>query len=233
MGVLAIALFLQGSRGTLLTTLLAVATLAALKRRSPTVVLAAIAAIFAAVFFASAGADLTINSTEGDTKVAALIQHQVSGITNPSESTLGLHIEIYLRGLEQGLSSPIGEGPTKNRFKGTVSVKGQNQELSPEGEFPITLIALGVPAGIALLGIYLTAFRYAFRLYRLAPTARHAAWVGFLVAGGDQMLNGRLYFTSAVVAIGLGGMAVEWANRGAGGATPAAAIRPVPVVTHG
>lgn len=213
MAIVAGTLFLQGSRGTLLSAIFAVGLMWAVKRRSPVVVLVAIALTFIASFVAAAGADVTMSTTNVGQKgtTDALIHHQLSGLANPSSSTFGLHVRIYAEGIRQGLEHPFGLGPTKNKFEGTIKVKGEEQSYSPEGEFPISLIALGLPGGLALLAVYLTSVRYAFGLQRWQPGVRHLSWLGFLVAGNDQMLNGRLYFTSAMVGIAMGGLARDWA----------------------
>lgn len=237
--LVAIALLFQGSRGIFSAFLVAVVLVTILASTNPVVPLAATAAGLALVFLVTQGLDLSVDAQaeaqrEEASTFEALYRHQLEGLANPGDTTAQLHLTLYVEGIRQGLDNPLGLGPSNNRLAGSISVAGERSvEFSPENELAITASALGIPAALSLLVIYGTAFVYAFRLYRAEPTVRHLAWLGFLIAVGDQALNGRLYLTSSIIGLVMGGLATETAlmrarGRSAPPTAPAATRRPTP-----
>lgn len=212
--LLVVALFLQGSRGIFLAFFAGLVVTAAVRLRSIVLVSAVISAVVAGLFLVSQGLDLTVEpqtaeQLEATDRAGALWRHQIEGLLNPSSTTAPLHVELWTAGFRSGLENPLGNGPSNHSI---ASFKQRRDEgASPENELSITASALGLPAALALLAIYGTSFVYAFSVYRRRPTARHLAWLGLLVTVGDQALNGRLYFTSTLVALVLGALSTEYA----------------------
>jgi hypothetical protein len=106
--ILAVALFLGSSRAPLILTGLAIASLVALRPRRPSLAVA-----IAVVALAAAYGSTSVLGSAFSTSDNALVQHQVSGLTNPldsSDSTFLIHAELFLNGLEFGLSNPLGVG---------------------------------------------------------------------------------------------------------------------------
>jgi hypothetical protein len=105
--ILAVALFLASARTAFVLAGLAIAVLAALRPRRPALAVAvAVAAL--AVGYASVSV-LGSASTSGN----ALVEHQVSGLTDPLNgdvSTLKVHVDLFLEGIDFGLNHPLGAG---------------------------------------------------------------------------------------------------------------------------
>lgn len=218
------ALLLQGSRGIFALFLLALLVMTLISVKNPALPLAVAALGIAVIVLISQGIDVEVRAQDEVERqrastVEALFRHQIEGLANPSDTTASLHLALYAAGLRQGLENPLGLGPSNNRLIGTVVVEAGEASTvaSPENELAITASALGLPAAASLLVIYATAIVLAFRLYRAQPTVRHLAWLGMLVAVGDQALNGRLYLTSSIIGLVMGGLATEHARtRGRG-----------------
>jgi hypothetical protein len=106
--ILAVALFLSSTRSALILTALAIAVLAALRPRRP-----ALAVAVAVVALAAAYGSASVLGSAFSTSENPLVQHQVSGVTDPlnsSDSTLLIHIDMFLKGVDFGLSHPLGVG---------------------------------------------------------------------------------------------------------------------------
>jgi hypothetical protein len=106
--ILAVALFLSSMRSAFILTGLAIALMVALRPRRP-----ALAVVVAVVALAAAYGSASVLGSAFSTSDSALVQHQVSGLTNPldkSDSTLLIHLDLFLKGLEFGLGNPLGIG---------------------------------------------------------------------------------------------------------------------------
>ena len=98
----------RSSRSPLILAGLAIALLVALRPRRP-----ALAVAVAVVALAAAYGSASVLGSALSTSDNALVQHQVSGLTNPldeSDSTLLIHFDLFVNGLEFGLSNPLGVG---------------------------------------------------------------------------------------------------------------------------
>jgi hypothetical protein len=106
--ILAVALFLASARSAFVLTGLAIAVLAALRPRRPALAVA-VAVVALAVAYASVSVLGSTLSTSGN----ALVEHQVSGLTDPLNgdvSTLGVHVDLFVEGIDFGLNHPLGAG---------------------------------------------------------------------------------------------------------------------------
>jgi hypothetical protein len=106
--ILAVALFLASARSALVLTGLAIAVLAALRPRRPALAVA-IAVVALAVAYGSVSVLGSALSTSGN----AFVEHQVSGLTDPLNgdvSTLDVHVELFVKGIDFGLHHPLGAG---------------------------------------------------------------------------------------------------------------------------
>lgn len=231
LGLIVVALFLQGSRGIFASFIVAFIVMGLVKLRSGAVAFAVVSGVVALVLLISQGLDFsppTQAEQEEQSTVTAIVQHQFEGLLNPSSSTLPLHIELWTRGFSEGFSNPLGLGPSRNRIvtEGVGSpVADTGEDVgSPENELSITAAALGLPGAVALVAFYVAAAIAVVRLNRWRPSARHLAWLGMVLVVGDQALNGRLYVTSMIVAVVLGGIARDYAQMRAEQRRPATAI---------
>lgn len=219
LGVLTVTTFYQGSRGIFLSfTAVAILLTMVRRRGSPLPFIVATFLVFGS-YVISQGFDLEVDAQsererERASTATALFRHQLEGLLNPSDTTAGLHVDIYLRGFTEGLQNPVGLGPTRYAFAsdGSTALVGPDGQrlLSPENQLSVTISSLGIPPAVALLSINVIGVVAAVALYRREPTPRHLAWIGILLMAGEQSLNGRLYLASTIAALVLGGVATEW-----------------------
>lgn len=202
------ALFLQASRTTLLFCLLTVGILTVARIRSFAVTIATVGIAVAIVLFAFANPVPRAEEDEtrqGGADVGRLINHQLTGLTNPEASTAPLHLELILEGLEEGLQNPLGVGVSR----GTLASQRFAVEAyrSAENDIGNSLAALGVPGGLVLVLFIIAGIAGARRLYRLENHVRYLTWMGFGVACIFNWLNGGLYTTTMLLWLSMGGVA--------------------------
>lgn len=204
------ALFLQATRSVFLLVLLALLVTAVAYFRS--MLLLVVAVFFAGLLVAFAAAtEASVAPTDEDDKATgasadAAIEHQISGLLDPSSSTAPEHIELIRDGIERGFENPFGLGPTFGNNVGARIAGAQEEEfVSAENDVGNTFSGLGLPGGVALVLLIVTGLQAARRLYRADRDWLHLAWLGILVAGLSQWLNGALYTTSAILFLVLGG----------------------------
>lgn len=210
-GIFTVALFFQASRGIFLVYLLGIVVVIVARMRSLTFTLGLAALGVAFLLALQYGFDLVPPSASTDTSTrstaSALYRHQISGLFNPTSSTAGLHGQLVLDAFVDGFRNPFGVGPSRSSLASFKA--GTTTQPSPENEVAITIVALGIPAAVALAAVYVSGILGARALNRARPTVRHLTWLAFLVVVGDQALNGRLYATSMLVGLILGGVATE------------------------
>jgi hypothetical protein len=142
--ILAVALFLASARSALVLTGLAIAVLAALRPRRP-----AVAVAVAVVAVAAAYGSVSVLGSALSTSGNAFVEHQVSGLADPLNgdvSTLMVHVELFVKGIEFGVSHPLGAG---------VGVIGGAAKLSPDNvggstEFDVSdaFVSSGLVGGV-------------------------------------------------------------------------------------
>lgn len=209
-GLFTVALFFQASRGIFLAFLLGIVVVIVARRRSLTFTLGLAALGLSLLLALQYGFDVAPPAQPGEearSTASALYHHQISGLFNPTSSTAGLHGELVVNAFIDGFRNPLGVGPSRSSLASFKA--GTTTQASPENEVAITIVALGIPAAVALASVYVTGILGARRLHRAWPGPRTLTWLVWLVTVGDQALNGRLYATSALVALVLGGISAR------------------------
>lgn len=216
-------LFFQASRSIFIFCLLAMVAVYLVKKRTALAFIgvgSALATVFVLTTVVSvAPPDETEATGSRSTWVLAL--HQISGLTNPGESTAGLHLELIQSGFTAGVRNPLGLGISA----GSIVEDRENEDAgaSAENDVASTTAALGIPAGAALLGFVIVGIGAAYRMERLDPSWRHLAVFGLGVAAINQWLSGTLYSTSTLLFLSMGVVAREVADRTSRARLPAPA----------
>lgn len=141
----------------------------------------------------SIGVSFLGTSPLSDTRTRALIDRQVTGLSNPfdpSVSTLPIHFELVLNGFEQALRNPIGRG------LGTITSAGSrfgSESLATETDPSNMAVALGLPGFLAYAVIVILGFRRALHRARSSRDYLHLAALGILLVTALQWLNGGAY----------------------------------------
>lgn len=209
-----VALFFQGARGALIGTILALTVMLIARLRS-FVAFVFVAALVVVASMWVGNQSVSQDSgpkrpTKSEASSDAVVTHQLSGLTDPSSSSATLHIDQAVAGFEQGMRNPLGLGVSEATI---AAARREGATVTPENDIGNTLVALGLPGGLALIGIIIAGLSGSVRLYRLEPSARHLAWLGILVGSVGQWLNGSLYAVSTILFLTLGGMAREIGQR--------------------
>jgi hypothetical protein len=211
-GIVGYALLLSSVRSSLVLAAAALGSIAAARvRLRPGIALLAVALAVVAL-----GIGLSLVSPSAQTTTSAqanptgtLLQHDISGITNPtgSGSTLPGHLSETFGGIKSAFSQPIGYGT------GSVTLASHLGGSANAG----TESDLGNAAtGLGLLGLFLYVVVVVQGLlcaYRLAARRRDTlafAALGLLVVMLFQWLNGDLYSVAWLVWLSLG-----WVDRNA------------------
>jgi hypothetical protein len=148
------------------------------------------------------------SATSAVNPTGTLLQHDISGITDPSGSTLSGHLSETVAGVKSAFLQPIGYGTgsitlASGHLGGSTNA-GTEDDLGNAG------------TGLGLLGLVLyvvVVFQGLLCTYRLAVRRRDAlsvATLGLLVAVLFQWLNGDLYSVAWLVWLSLG-----WVDRNA------------------
>lgn len=211
-----VTLFLQASRSIFLFMLLSLVVTATARLRSPAVLLGCVVVVGGLVGLSARGEVAPPDQTESG-PVAVLVQHQLSGLTNPSQSTAPVHIDLVFRGFAEGLRNPLGLGVSHHSI--VRSKADPTTGPSSESDVPNAMATLGLPAGLALLAMIVVGLGAALRIQRYQPSARHLAWLGILVAAIHQWMAGSLYATSTILFLSLGGLARAVGDQTAGRGT--------------
>jgi hypothetical protein len=198
MTIVALALFYESQRTSIFISALALGVVLAarLKMRPITVALFGAAAIVALVVFAGAiGGGGGSAALQGpDSTATVLVNHQLSGITDPtgSGSSLPGHIKATRIGMFSAIKNPFGYGSgstnlAASRYSSTSKTTGT--EFDPGN--------MGIAFGIFGLVIYfLMLWRMTEMGYRLAMTRRDPLGLlvlGVIMATLLQWTNGNLY----------------------------------------
>jgi hypothetical protein len=196
--LLSVMLLLGSSRGIFLVTV-AVATLIAALR----VGRGRVALLLSIVGLAAAGGAIVVAAPLAAKSSNPLIAHQGAGLANPtdpSSSTLLLHLNLMKSGFRDGISHPLGSGTgattiASQKLAGASNSTDATQSTSQTTETDVTnsLIALGFPGPIFLLAIAFLVFRRSFSRYFGDHHPASLAAVGILLATFGGWLNGQEY----------------------------------------
>lgn len=192
-------IFVQGSRGPMLSFALTLATLWAVKSSSvqlwvPRLVLALAVGLGAGYLALSR---LTPDSFAPQLQKVA--DHQISGLTNPldqEQSTAATHASMKWLGIKRGILAPWGQGlGATTMAAGKFGSKGVNSEVDLSNVF----ISLGAPGGVLYLGIILCIILLALRTWAVDRHTAHLAIGGILSTTIGQWLGGAMYSIVPIV----------------------------------
>ncbi len=215
--LLGTAIVLDSSRGIVVLSVVALGVMVAARARLG-LVPAALAGVAAVAVLVVVLSHLGPHQVQGTGSTAALLNHQVSGLSqplNPQSSTLRIHLQELGQGLRSGFTNPVGHGTgsitlAASKFGGTA----QTTEVDPSN----AAVAWGVAGLAAYLVVVLVGMA---RAYRLAAARRDfvaLAVLGLLVATLLQWLNGGQYAVAWLPWLALGWVDRSWISwRSAGG----------------
>lgn len=207
-------LFLQATRSIFVFYLVALAITTLIRYRSPVIVLC-IAGLVGLIITYALGNPYRPEQLDssGSKKgpIRTLIDHQLSGLTDPSSSTGPLHIDLVVSGLEQGVREPLGLGVSHGSIAEARSAT--NRAVTSESDIGNVAAGLGVVAGLVLMGIIVAGMIIATRLQMLQPGVLNLSFIGMGIVAIGQWSTGALYCTSTLLWFTLGGVARRWAAR--------------------
>jgi hypothetical protein len=201
---LLLALFLASARGALITGVLAVVAVCALRTRH------ALAGVLVLIGGgAAAGVLLFVIGGSLGGSGNSLIAHQAGGLANPlsgSSSTLGVHSTLALDGLLYSVHHPLGGGTGAANIGGAgASIQGTEIDLSN------AFLNLGILGGLLYAVTVLMALVWAVRGY-FGGAGTLLPITGVLVAGLGQWLTGGHYALSPFTWLMVGAVAATRAR---------------------
>jgi hypothetical protein len=210
-GLVGTALVLSSVRGSLVLTAVALGAMAAaIARLRPSAAL--VAGLLAVLLLSISLGHISFSSANGasgpSNPVAPLLQHEISGIANPTGtgSSLPGHLTDTFDGIKSAFSLPIGHGT------GSVTLAagrlGNSPNVSTEGDLGNSGTALGAPGLLLFLIVVLRGLLGTYRLTVRRRDVLTLASLGLLVVTLLQWLNGDLYSVAWLVWLSLG-----WADR--------------------
>ena len=210
--ILAVALFLDSSRGVVILVFLAVMVLAGLRTRRPGFGLLVVALGIGGALLAAqtVGQSLEANAVSSSN---VLVVHQVQGLIHPldpTSSTLFRHWEGLLGAFKHGFQSPLGLGT------GITTIAGDKLGAGSSGtELDVTneLVSLGLLGGFVFILIILISFRRLIALYLRDHNLAAACAIGVLIVTLGQWLNGGQYAVAPLVWLLIGWGNREWERR--------------------
>jgi hypothetical protein len=189
--VLLAAILLASMRGVILRLLFASALMWAVRTRGgrawlPRLIFGLVVGVGLlgyAVSRATGGGEQPLTARSSGAQFATA--HVTEGFAHPLDSkysTAGIHSQMFLAGIEKGLTYPIGAGLGSvtlgaGKFGGDSSVDG-----SSEVDISDAFISMGVCGGLLFLFIIFLGFRLAFEYVQEAPLALSLPVLGLLTA---------------------------------------------------
>lgn len=204
--LLGIAIFYESSRGAVFGTVFTVALMAAAALRLPVAVSAAFGA--AALLAVPVVVKSVAPQTTGTGKTAALVSHQIQGLSSPlnsQQSTFGAHLSLVEQGVRSAFHEPVGRGI------GLITVAGSkygSQSFSTEADPSNAAVALGIPGLAAYLAVVVGGFVKAYSVAARRRDALSIAALAVIVVPLMQWLNGGEYAVAFLVWLVLG-----WIDR--------------------
>ncbi len=196
--ILLVALFLDSTRGAMVSLVVVVIVLISL--RQPTTrraLLAILAGLLVAVGTQTLLAGRLAATAAHSTNRA--VSHQLGGLSNPfnpKQSTLLIHAQLVVSGFQAGVSNPVGHGTGSTNLAGAkfgsasaAASSPQNSELDISNAF----ISSGLVGGLLYLTVVILALRRAVCAYRRTEDPIVLAATLVLVSGLGQWLTGGQY----------------------------------------
>jgi hypothetical protein len=194
-GLLAVAVFYQSSRGSVVMLVAGGAVMFAAWRGLPVVTAAVLGA--ALLVMLPAVVKRVAPATYSSEAASTLVQHQLEGLSNPfdpSTSTAGAHLNLMRVGIESAFRNPLGEGISSVTIAGGKFGGATN---ATEADPSNAAVALGLPGLVLFIGLFASGFGAAYRLAR-SGDALAGVGVGILTVTALQWLNGGQYAVAFV-----------------------------------
>jgi hypothetical protein len=212
---LALALFLDSSRGIVIFAFFALLLLAGMRTGSARFTFAIVVLGVTGVVAVNQAIGSSL-STGAKHSGSALLAHQVGGLTNPfnaDQSTLVLHEQIVINGMLNSLSHPLGLGTGATSLASDHASSINRLGVAPpptstEVDASNAFVSLGVVGGFLFLAIVVVTFRRVGQLCLRTRDRAPLAVMGLLVVSLGQWLNGGYYAIAPLL-----WLLVGWSNR--------------------
>jgi hypothetical protein len=206
--VACVAVFLESSRGVIVTIIAALALMAGARVAGArgAVVVSVVVGVGLYVFLHAFGAGLQARAAATQNP---FITHQVNGLVDPfnaQQSTLLVHWRGLVGGFKAGFHSPLGDGIASTTLAGSkLGGTAHGTELDLSDAF----VGLGALGGVLYLSFVLLALRNAVRLAARRRDRLAIASLGILVVALGQWWNGAYYAVSPLIWVILGWIAAK------------------------
>lgn len=211
---LAVAMFLQGSRGLVVVVVVGAVVVVAFRSGSPrgaiatTVVAVAVGAAALSIY----GAAIV---QQGNISQSPFVRHQISGLAHPlnsKQSTAALHVNALISGIRSGITDPLGHG--------TASVTLASDTFgatsrSTENDISNVFVALGLPGGLIFVAILVSVFRRAGRLALRNRDLNSLSVLGVLIVTSGEWLNGGFWALAPLIWLLIGHLVAETSRASA------------------
>jgi hypothetical protein len=195
---LAVALFLESSRGILVVGFAAGLLLLGMRIGNTRAMLAVLVSGFLLMTLALQHYRHALEATATQSH-NPLVMHQVGGLLNPldsNQSTLGLKWHGLVGGIRAGFTNPLGSGIAATTLGGQ---RFGARAATVENDFGNAFVGLGLAGGLLFLAIVVLTLKWGIELYRIERSFATYATVGVLVVLVGQWLNGGLYAVCPIV----------------------------------
>lgn len=188
-------------------------------------VAAGIAALFILGFIVS-----RLDPGVGGGQTGALVSRQVTGLSDPfnrQTSTLPLHVDALVTGLQDGIRNPVGRG------LGVITIAGQKfgtgeDHASTDVDPSNVAVAMGLPGLLLYSAVVLIAMGLCFRVARQERSYLPLAVLGVTLVTLLQWLNGGNYAVAPLVWMSLGWLDRHSLGVSAGRSVVAREAYPIP-----
>jgi hypothetical protein len=210
--VLGVAIFYEGSRGVVVSTLVALSVMVGARAGVRLKWSVGLAAILILLLPYVVGHFVTANSAGYSSPFVA---RQVQGLQNPTDpasSSLRSHINLVRQGIHSARLEPVGKG------SGAVTLAGLKfggGDSSTEADPSNAAVAWGLPGLLVYLLILIEALRRGYRFASLRRDWMAAAAIAIIVVTVPQWLNGGLYAVAFLPWLLLGWIDRSLMNRSA------------------
>lgn len=203
--LLAYALFLESSRGSLLNTIIACIVVWSLQgHRRLTILLRFIAATFLC-FIGLQLLVVRLGNMEFDERIQPLIFHQISNLADPfnETSTLPEHLQRVYNGIRLGFEEPWGQGLGSTTL---ATTKFGGVDCGTETDVSNLFVSLGLVGGFLYIAFMSFTLVTAFRIWRMNRDAISLSILAMLIMLLGNWLNSGMYTTTMLVWFSLGAL---------------------------
>jgi hypothetical protein len=203
------ALFIESSRGIVVSVVLSLAVLAALRLREDALVgvvaLCGVVGIYLTLLIFGPVLE-TRALGSGD----PLVIHQVGGLLHPldpTRSTLPQHWDLIVAASKESLRYPLGVGTVATNI---VGARSGVHVAGTEVDFLDAFVELGLAGGVLFTLVVVSVLRRVVALYRRSSDVVMFALIGVLVVTLGQWLNGGYYAVAPLIWFLIGWICREW-----------------------